>query len=94
MTAASAPSQREPAGPAQLSELVERGLRGIPVFRAALESDASFALMVPPPRRHDRDSHGRSWNIEAFRSSFVHWHQGQAEFRAIVDRLRDRYDLR
>lgn len=80
-------------GPQSLLGEVEQQLRLVPMLSVALEHDASFELLVGSPRPHDRDVRGRNWNIAGFRSGFLFWPQCQAEFRLIVDRLRDRYDL-
>jgi hypothetical protein len=84
---------KESMNPDLLTVMVERRLRGVPVMHAAIEQDALFALRVGTPRRHDRDSHGRNWNIDGFESGFRHWPQCQTEFRVIVDHLRDQYDM-
>lgn len=76
-----------------LAVLVEERLRAVPLLRGAIEQDPSFALRVAAPRSHDRDAHGRNWDIVAFQTGFVHWPQGQLEFRAIVNQLRAEYDL-
>src|SRR4051794_1576641 len=47
----------------RLAILVEGQLRTVPVLHAAIDQDPSFTLRVGQPRRHDRDSHGRNWNI-------------------------------
>lgn len=85
--------RKESLQPQLLAMLVERGLRSVPVLHAAIEQDPLFTLQVGQPRPHDRDSHGRNWNIDAFRTSFRYWPQGHDEFRSIVDGLRAEYDL-
>lgn len=76
-----------------LSVLVLAQLRDVPAINAALADDPGFAVQVGEVRRHDLDARGRTWDIDGFRTGFGHWHQCHAEFRAIVDRLRLRYDL-
>jgi hypothetical protein len=78
--------------PALLNEVQQR-LRLVPMLRAALEHDAAFELSIGSPHLHERDGRGRNWNITGFRSGFVFWPQCQEEFRLIVDRLRERYDM-
>lgn len=78
--------------PAQLNE-VEQRLSLVPRLQTALESDAAFELSIGSPHFHERDGRGRSWNITGFRSGFVFWPQCHAEFRFIVDRTRERYDM-
>jgi hypothetical protein len=63
------------------------------VFHAAIDQNPSFTLRVGLPRAHDRDNHGRNWNIDAFQTGFLYWPQGYDEFRTIVDGLRAEYDL-
>jgi hypothetical protein len=72
---------------------VEQRLRLVPILRVALEQDAAFEVCIGSPRLHARDGRGRNWNISGFRSGFVFWPQCQEEFRDIVDRLRERFDL-
>ena len=84
---------KESLQPQVLVTLVEGQLRAVPVLHATIEQDPSFTLRVGRPRPHDRDSHGRNWNIDAFQTGFLHWPQGYDEFRTIVDGLRAEYDL-
>jgi len=88
-----ATSRKASLQPQLLAGLVERRLRAVPVLHAAIEQDPSFALRIGTPRPHDRDSHGRNWNIDAFQTGFRHWPQGHDDFRAIVDGLRAEYDI-
>jgi hypothetical protein len=76
-----------------LNAIVLEQLRGVPAIHAALADDPAFAVQIGEIRRHDLDARGRTWDIDAFRTGFGHWPQCHAEFRAIVDRLRLRYDL-
>ena len=76
-----------------LATLVEHRLRTVPLLRSAIELDPSFTLRIGAPRSHDRDTHGRNWDIVAFQTAFVHWPQSQREFRVIVNELRAEYDL-
>ena len=76
-----------------LAMLVEQRLRTVPLLRVAIEQDPSFTLRIAVPRSHQRDTHGRNWDIVAFQTGFVHWPQSQVEFRAIVNELRAAYDL-
>jgi hypothetical protein len=76
-----------------LAMLVEERLRTVPMLRSAIELDPSFTLRIAVPRSHERDAHGRNWDIVAFQSGFMHWPQSQREFRAIVNKLRALYDL-
>lgn len=85
--------RKEQVAPGTLTQLVERRLRWVPMLQAAIANDASFELRVCAPRPHTADSHGRTWNIDAFRTGFAHWPQCEREFRHIVDRLRDEYEL-
>ena len=76
-----------------LAMLVEQRLRTVPVLRSAIEHDPTFTLRIGTPRPHERDAHGRNWDIVAFQTGFMHWPQSHAEFRAIVNELRAAYDL-
>ena len=76
-----------------LIDLVLQQLRKVPAIYAAVTDDPDFAVQIGAVRRHDLDARGRTWDIDAFRTGFGHWPQCHAEFRAIVDQLRLRYDL-
>ena len=76
-----------------LATLVEQRLRTVPLLRTAIELDPAFTLRIGTPRFHDRDTHGRNWDIVAFQTGFMHWPQSHREFRAIVNELRAEYDL-
>jgi hypothetical protein len=76
-----------------LAMLVEGRLREVPAMRSAIEQDPTFAVRIGQPRAHERDSRGRNWDIMAFQTGFLCWPQGATEFRAIVDSLREVYDL-
>ena len=78
---------------ASLALLVEQRLREVPLLRSAIELDPSVTLRIGEPRIHDPDNHGRTWDIVAFQTGFLHWPQSQREFRAIVNDLRAEYDL-
>ena len=84
---------KESLQPHSLATLVEHRLRTVPLLRAAIENDPSFGVSVALPRHHERDHHGRNWDIAAFQTGFVHWPQGGADFRRIVDSLRKKFDL-
>ena len=73
--------------------IVERRLRAVPMLKAAIDQDPSFTLRIGQPRPHQRDSHGRNWDIVAFQTGFLHWPQSYVEFRVIVNDLRVVYDL-
>jgi hypothetical protein len=87
------PGSKESLQRESLVTLVVGRLRTVPVLRAAIEQDPSFAVLVAQPRHHERDSHGRNWDIVAFQTGFVFWPQGGAEFRKIVDSLRKTFDM-
>jgi hypothetical protein len=84
---------KQPLEGQSLASLVERQLRMVPMLHAAIAADPAFDLRVGRPAPHERDSHGRNWDIVAFQTGFLHWPQGHPEFRVIVDELRDAYDL-
>jgi hypothetical protein len=84
---------KEPHQAHALNDMVQQQLREVPAIHAALADDPSFLVLIGEVRPHERDARGRNWDIDAFRTGFGHWPQCHAEFRAIVDRLRLRYDL-
>lgn len=73
----------------QLRAMVQVRLIAQPEVQRRITADPRSAPDCGPPSRHERDAHGRNWNIDEL--------QGAAglerTFRAIVDSLRDAYDL-
>lgn len=46
-------------------------------------------VRVPPPQPHPRDARGRNWDMQGF----AHVKGYERLIRAVVDKLRDEYDL-
>jgi hypothetical protein len=88
----SASKEQIPA--AVVTTMVTRRLRWVPAVRDELERHHGTVLRVRPPRAHDRDSEGRNWDIDDFECGAVHAAHCAQQFRAIVDRLRDEFDLK
>ena len=94
-TAPGTPSARkEPMPAAVLASMVNRRLRWVPEIRGELECHQGVTLRVKRPDAHDRDLQGRNWDINSFECGAVHATDCPQPFRAIVDRLRDEFDLR
>jgi len=89
--ASSAPKEEMPA--AVVATLVNRRLRWVPAVRCELERSQGVVLRVHRHRTHDRDARGRNWDIDDFECGTVHAADCLEDFRAIVDRLRDEFDL-
>jgi hypothetical protein len=76
-----------------LASIVERQLQELPYVQAELRRNASAVLRITEPRPHRRDANGRDWDIDVFECGDIDAGACDADFRVIVDRLRDRYDL-
>lgn len=46
-------------------------------------------VRVPPPQPHPRDARGRNWDVQGF----THVKGYERLIRAVVDKVRDEYDL-
>ncbi|TWG80392.1 hypothetical protein L602_000500000380 [Cupriavidus gilardii J11] len=46
-------------------------------------------VRVPPPQPHPRDARGRNWDVKGF----THVKGYERQIRAVVDKVRDEYDL-
>ncbi|WKB55430.1 CrpP-related protein [Eleftheria terrae] len=90
---ADSPSTPKEALPSELlADVVEDRLRTVPRIREALQQ--GFAtLRVALPQPHARDAAGRNWDLEGFECGTLQADDCDAEFRSVVDALRDRYDL-
>lgn len=73
----------------QLRAMVQVRLIAQPEVQRRISADPRSAPECGQPTHHERDAHGRNWDIKEL--------QGGAgierTFRAIVDSLRDAYDL-
>lgn len=76
-----------------LATLVERRLQWLPAVRATLARDARCAPRPGLPRRHERDAAGRNWDLRGFACGPIDETDCPADFRTVVDRLRDEFDI-
>lgn len=73
----------------QLRAMVQVRLIAQPEVQRRIAIDPQSAPECGPPAPIERDVHGRNWNIEELRGGAGL----ERTFRAIVDSLRDAYDL-
>jgi len=76
-----------------LATLVERRLYWLPAVRATLARDSRCSPRPGPPRRHERDAAGRNWDLRGFACGPIDETDCPADFRTVVDRLRDEFDI-
>lgn len=76
-----------------LATLVERRLRWLPVVRTAIARDLHCAPRPGLPCHHPRDSAGRNWDLRGFTCGAIDEAACPADFRIVVDRLRDEFDI-
>jgi len=76
-----------------LVEMLERRIRSIPGVRLELQRNRWCILRVSAPQRCDRDADGRNWDVSSFECGTLDEWACRADFRSVVDELRDRYDL-
>lgn len=76
-----------------LATLVERRLRWLPPVRAALARDRLCSPRPGLARRHARDAAGRNWDLRGFACGSIDETACPADFRTVVDRLRDEFDI-
>lgn len=76
-----------------LADLLQRRIREMASVRLELQRNRWSNVRVGPPRRCERDAEGRNWDVHSFECGALDESACPAEFRALVDELRDRYDL-
>lgn len=80
----------KPARPGhQLRAMVQVRLIAQPEVQRRISVDPRSAPECGLPSHHERDAHGRNWNIEQLEGGAGL----ERTFRTIVDSLRDAYDL-
>ena len=84
---------KQSLGAELLATLVQRRLQWLPAVRAALARDARCSPRPGLPRRHDRDAAGRNWDLRGFTCGPIDETACPADFRTVVDRLRDEFDI-
>ena len=73
----------------QLRAMVQVRLNTQPEVQRRIADNPRSAPIVGPVAAHERDARGRSWNIVELQGGYGL----ERTFRAIVDSLRDAYDL-
>jgi hypothetical protein len=94
-------STYQPSGGAAKEELVadmlmnvlQQRVRRMSCVQLEIERHPSCIVRVSPPQRCERDAHGRNWDLASFQCGSLDESACRSDFRAIVDELRDRYDL-
>lgn len=71
-------------GPRALQDEVSRRIQQIYEI-----GEDGAKVRVPPPVPHARDVRGRNWNMTAFGNATGY----EASIRAVVDKVRDEFDL-
>lgn len=76
-----------------IASIIEHRIGAFPPVREELARDRYCLVRVELPRAHARDDKGRNWNVGGFACGTVDPASCRTDFRAEVDRIRDRYDL-
>jgi hypothetical protein len=63
------------------------------MLRQALEHDPGFRPRIDAPQQHRRDAQGRNWDIPAHPGGPSQPAAYAADFRRVVDAMRDQFDL-
>lgn len=85
--------RKDPMTAALLMTLVQRRLHWLPSARAHTAAHPQTVLRLPVPTAHERDHAGRNWDMEHLEGGSRHDVQLEVEFRSVVERLRDQYDI-
>jgi hypothetical protein len=86
--------RKEPLSAAVLKALVARRLHWLSAGqRTHAAANPRTAPRIPLPSEHERDHAGRNWNMELLGSGAEQDLQVQADYRAVVERLRCQYDI-
>ena len=84
---------KEPLPHGVLLAIAEHRVRAIPALRNALEHDPMFGQRSDALQRHTRDAQGRNWDIAALACGPSQPAGYEADFRRVVDAMRDQFDL-
>lgn len=85
--------RKESLTPALLTTLVQRRMHWLLSAQAPVAVLPQTLLQIPVPTEHERDEVGRNWNMERLEHGARQDVRLEAEFRAVVERLRCQYDL-
>ena len=85
--------QKEPLPAAVIIAIVEHRLGANGGPQDTLEVEPGLRRRVASLRPHARDAQGRNWDIPASGVTMSTGHRGEAEFRRVVDALREQFDI-
>jgi len=84
---------KEPLPVGVVIAIAQYRVRSIGVLRDALAHDLGLLRRIDALRPHTRDAQGRNWNIPSLACATLPRASDEAEFRRVVDALRDQFDL-
>jgi hypothetical protein len=84
---------KEPLPIGVVIAIAEHRVRAIHVLRDALGGELGLRQRIDALHPHARDAQGRNWNVRAPACGTSPWASCEADFRRVVDALRDQFDL-
>lgn len=84
---------KEPLPVGVVIAIAEHRVRAIGVLRDALERDPGLRRRIGGLQPHARDAQGRNWNMPTEACGTPPRANYEADFRRVVDALRDEFDL-
>jgi hypothetical protein len=91
--AGKAPPGKEPLPAGVVIAIAEHRVGSISVLRDALGLDVGLRQRIDALQPHARDAQGRNWNIPTLARGTLPRASDEADFRRVVDALRDQFDL-
>jgi len=91
--ACAARSGKEPLPVGVLIAIAEHRMRAMLVMRDALGQAPGLRRRIDALQAQARDAQGRNWNIPAGAGGSLARASDEADFRCVVDALRDQFDL-
>lgn len=88
-----APPGKEPLPHNVVIAIAEHRLRAIRALGDALEHHPGLRRRLDALQAHARDAQGRNWNIPDLACAALPRTRDEADFRRVVDALRDQFDL-
>lgn len=84
---------KEPLPIGVVIAIAEHRVRAIRVLHDALERGQGLRRRIDALQPHARDTEGRNWNIPPLACGTLPLASDEADFRRVVDALRDQFDL-
>ncbi|HRH88794.1 MAG TPA: hypothetical protein PLO41_18250 [Rubrivivax sp.] len=84
---------REPLPIGVVIAIVEHRVRAVRGLHDALGQELGLRQRIDALQPHARDAQGRNWNIPALARGTLPRASDEADFRRVVDALRDQFDL-